>query len=324
MDSLFIKLTELLSEYKKVVLISHRDPDLDAIGSSMGLSAILNRVGKECYIFLSDKKLKSYNTSVKHALEKAEGINLLFPKEYKDIIDEETILVVLDVHQRERLEYPEILDDIKKVVVIDHHIKNNDYIKDTEMFYIDSTVSSVVEIITNYAKYCGVNLDSVIATIMLAGLEIDTNGFNLKTTAQTFEVAAVLTAMGADTVLKQRLLKGSKDNFLRRAAFIESSYIINKNIAICMLSATSSTKEELAEIAEELLKFEYVEASFAIGQLVDECVGVSARSIGNMNVCDVMKKMGGGGHITNAATQITDKTVMDVEKMLRKTLGEML
>jgi len=324
MESLFIKLTELLSEYKKVVIISHRDPDLDAIGSAMGLSIILRTAGKECYMFLSDEKLAKYNTSVRYALERASGIDLIFPYDVQKTVDEETVLLVIDVHQKERLEYPEILDSIKKVIVLDHHIKNNDYIRNTEMFYIDSTMSSMVELVSNYAKYCGINLDPIIATIMLAGLEIDTNGFNLKTNAQTFEVAALLTAMGADTVLKQQLLKESKDNYLRRAAFIESSYIINKNIAICLLSTTDSNKEELAEIAEELLKFEYVEASFAIGELKPDYIGISARSIGNINVCDVMKKMGGGGHITNAATQITDKTVIEVEKMLRKTLGEML
>ena len=136
-------------------------------------------------------------------------------------------------------------------------------------------------------------------------------------------MAAHLTSMGADSVLKQELLKESKDDYLRRADFIRSSYIIKKNIAICPLTVPISTKEELAEIAEELLKFEYVEASFAIGQLKKNEVGISARSIGNINVCEIMKLLGGGGHLTNAASQISNSTVKEVERKIIKVLGEL-
>lgn len=324
MESLFNKLTELLSKYSKVVIMSHHDPDLDAIGSSMGLSMILNSMEKENYIFLTSTDKNDYNNSVNQALTRINGINYLYPKTYKKVIDENTILVILDVHQKERIEYPKILENISNLIVLDHHIKSNSYIKDTELFYIDSAMSSMVEFIAEYAKFNKVNLGTLISTVMLAGIEIDTNGFNLKTTERTFEMAAYLTSMGADSVLKQELLKESKDNYLRRADFIKSSYIIEKNIAMCMLPITSSSKEELAEIAEELLKFEYVEASFVIGQLTENIIGISARSIGNVNVCNIMKKLGGGGHMTNAASQIPDKTVNEVEKKIRKVLGEML
>lgn len=324
METLFNKLTELLWKYSKVIIMSHHDPDLDAIGSSMGLSLILNSMEKENYIFLTNEDKNAYNSSVNQSLNRVSDINYLYPKTYKKVIDEETVLVILDVHQKERLEYPKILDDITNIVILDHHIKSNSYIKDTEMFYIDSKMSSMVELITEYAKFYGVNLGTLISTIMLAGMEIDTNGFNLKTTENTFKMAAYLTEMGADSVLKQELLKENKDDYLRRADFIKSSYIHNKNIAICVLTTSTSSKEELAEVAEELLKFEYVEASFVIGQLEERLIGVSARSIGNVNVCNIMKELGGGGHMTNAATQITDRTVNEVEKMIHKVLGEIL
>ena len=113
-----------------------------------------------------------------------------------------------------------------------------------------------------------------------------------------------------------------KEDYLRRADFIRSSYVINKNIAVCPLTIPLTTKEELAEIAEELLTFEYVEASFAIGQLKGNQIGISARSIGNVNVCEIMKRLGGGGHITNAASQISDSTVKEVERQLCEVLGE--
>ncbi len=325
METLFEKLTEVLSKYQNIIVMSHQNPDLDAVGSSMGLCQILKKMGKKSYILFSQKDLKKYNSSVRKALEKVKNeIDFLYPDTLKDVLGDSTVLIVLDVHQKDRVEYPEVLDQIDKVIVLDHHIKNNSYIKDTELFYIDSTMSSMVELISHYAKFYGVNLGVIISTIMLAGMEIDTNGFNLKTTEKTFEVAAYLTSSGADSVFKQTLLKESKDEYLRRADFIKSSFVFHKNIGMCVLPTLNCKKEELAEVAEELLNFEYVEASFAIGQLDENVVGVSARSMGDINVCDIMKKLGGGGHVTNAACQVIDKTVKEVERSIKNILGEIL
>ena len=304
METLFNKLTEILSKYQRIIIMSHSNPDLDAIGSSMGLYRILVEMGKEAYIFLEKKDTKEYNSSVKQALERVRNIEYLYPSTYKEKLDQDTVLIILDVHQKERVEYPKLVDEAENVIVLDHHIKDNSYIKETELFYIDSTMSSMVELIAHYAKYYGVNLGILVSTVMLAGMEIDTNGFNLKTTEKTFETAAYLTSMGAD--------------------FIKSSFIFHKNIAMCVLPIPNCAKESLAEVAEELLNFEYVEASFAIGQLSENEIGVSARSMGNIDVCEIMKKMGGGGHATNAACQIPDKTVKEVERMLKKILGEIL
>jgi c-di-AMP phosphodiesterase-like protein len=304
--------------------MSHQNPDLDAIGSSMGLSCILNSMGKENYIFLSSKNVENYNNSVRKALSKVPNIEYIYPDDYKDKIDENTVLIILDVHQRERIEYPDILNEIQNVVVLDHHIKSNTYIKETELFYIDSTMSSMVELICNYAKFNNINLGILISTVMLAGMEIDTNGFNLKTTEKTFEMAAYLTSMGADSVLKQNLLKESKDEYLRRADFLKSSFMFHKNIGMCILTTPVCQKEELAEVAEALLSFQDVEASFAIGQLEENLIGVSARSVGEIDVCEIMKKLGGGGHASNAACQVSNKTVKEVERMIKKVLVETL
>ena len=323
MDTLFNKLNDIFKSHSKVIIMAHHDPDLDAISSSLALSYILEKSEIENYIFLSNKKPESYTNSVSQVLTRATNTNYVYPSTYKELIDENTVLVILDVHQRDRLEYAEILDDIKNVVILDHHIKGNSYIRDTELFYIDSTISSMAEFMVEYAKFLNINFNALLATSLLAGIEVDTNAFTLKTTEKTFIMAALLTRMGADSVLKQELLKESKDDYLRRADFIRSSYILGKNIAICPLTVPTTTKEELAEIAEELLKFEYVEASFAIGQLKGNEVGISARSIGNINVCEIMKLLGGGGHITNAASQISNSTVKEVETQIQEVLGEL-
>ena len=323
MDTLFNKLNEIFKSHSKIVIMAHNDPDLDGISSSLALNYILDKLEIESYVFLSKKEFVEYNNSVSQLLMRVNNANFLYPDNYKDVIDENTGLVILDVHQRERIEYPDILDDIKNVIVLDHHIKNNCYIRDTELFYIDSTISSMAEFMVKYAKNLNINFNTLLSSALLEGIEIDTNSFTLKTTEETFKAAAHLTSMGADSVLKQELLKESKDDYLRRADFIRSSYVINKNIAICPLTVLKTSKEELAEIAEELLKFEYIDASFAIGLLSENEVGVSARSIGNINVCDIMKILGGGGHLTNAACQISNSTVKEIERKLQKVLGEL-
>lgn len=322
MDTLFNKLNNIFKSHNKVIVMSHHDPDLDAMSSALALSYILGKLEVENYVFLSNKNVAGYTNSVAQLLLRVNNVNYIYPSTYKEIVDEDTILVILDVHQKDRLEYPNILDTVKKVIVLDHHIKGNSYIRDTELFYIDSTISSMAEFMVEYARNLNINFNTLLATALLAGMEVDTNAFTLKTTSETFMMAAHLTSMGADSVLKQELLKESKDDYLRRADFIRSSYVINKNIAICPLTVPITTKEELAEIAEELLKFEYVEASFAIGQLKGNQVGISARSIGNINVCEIMKTLGGGGHLTNAASQISNSTVKEVERQLYKVLGE--
>ena len=176
------------------------------------------------------------------------------------------------------------------------------------------------ELITFYCEYVNIDLDNVIATILLAGIEIDTNGFNLKTTSRTYEAASTLMEMGADSILKQELLKESKEEYMKRATFIRNSFMITQNIAMCIVNGITNSKE-LAEISEELLTFEDIEASFTLGKLEENLIGVSARSLGDFDVSEIMKKMGGGGHSSNAATQIKDKTIKEVKQEIIEMLS---
>lgn len=319
MSNLFDKLTEIVKEYDNVVLMGHTHPDLDAYGSCLGMSCILNTMNIDNYIFL-DINNRDNIQSIEQAISLAPNTNYIFKDNYKNYITNNSLLIIMDTHLENRLEYPTILNDIKHVIVLDHHIKMNDYIKDTDLFYIDSSLSCVVELISYYAKYKEVDIPSVTATIMLAGMEIDTNGFNIKITEKAFVCAGYLINEGADPILKQHLLQGTKKDFLRRADFIKSSYIYNKQFAICLLDRGRTTQKELAEVSEALLSFENIEASFTIGQLDNKTVGMSARSLGNVDVCEIMKKLGGGGHVTDAATQVKNITIKALEKKLKSII----
>lgn len=312
MKHLFKKMNEIIEKYDNFIIMGHKDPDLDSLGSSLGLCEIIESFDKNAYIFLNDKHLENYNNNINQAFDKMEKkVICVNEKNYKKIKGE-TLLIITDTHIKERLECPKLVE-IFDTVVLDHHIKSKKYIKTTKFIYIDTNLSSMSELITYYAEYVNINLDNVIATILLAGIEIDTNGFNLKTTSRTYEAASILMEMGADSILKQELLKESKEDYLKRATYIGSSFMVNEDIAMCIVNKILGSKE-LAEIAEELLTFEDVKASIVVGKLEEKMIGVSARSLGDIDVSEIMKKMGGGGHSYNAATQIKDKTIKEVKQ----------
>ena len=316
MDKLFRKLDDIINNYNDFILMAHVNPDLDALGSCLGLYKIIESKKKKVSIFLDNSDLSIYDDSVKKSIMKLSDINLV--NESNCLFDNNTCLIILDVHSRKRLYDSSILDSVSNVVVLDHHIRRRDYIHNTMYTYINSNLSSMVEIITFYLKYSSVFVDSICASIMLAGLEIDTNGYNLKTTSKTYLASSYLMEMGADIILKQELLKETKDEYIKRADYIKHSFKINNNIAMCILT-DNVDQSELALIADELLKFVDVEASFAIGY-VNDMVGVSCRSMGNIDVEVIASKLGGGGSKTNAALQ-SSLSIREIKSKIIQLLG---
>lgn len=318
MNDLFNKLNNLIKKYDNFIIMGHKNPDLDVLGSSLALYEIIKSNNKNPYIFIDKDNIDKYNDSIKKSLTKIE-FNYINEHNYQSVLNN-CLLIILDLHQSERLEYPEILNNNIDTVILDHHIMHKNYIKNNILLYNDTTLSSVVELITYYTKYCNIKLNSTISTIMLAGIEIDTSNYNLKTSSKTYLAASYLMEMGADTITKQELLKESKDDYIRRADYIKNSFMINGKIAMCILNNLSK-KEELAEIADELLKFVNVEASFVIGELNNGNIGISARSIGNFNVEKIMKSFNGGGHLTNAAAEVTNKNIREIRNEIIKKVG---
>lgn len=317
MNDLFNDLNKLINKYDNFIIMGHCNPDLDVLGSALALQYIISEKKKNSYIFLNNDNVEEYNDSIVKALEKANG-KFVNKESYLDKVNN-CLLIIVDVYQKDRLEYPEILNLKLDTVILDHHIMSKKYIRENILLYNDTMLSSVVELMTYYAKFCNINLDFITATIMLAAMEIDTNSYNVKTTSNTYKAAAYLMEMGADTILKQELLKETKDDYIKRADYIKNSFMINGRIAMCILH-TLCKKEELAEIAEELLKFVNVEASFVIGYIDNGNVGISARSIGNYDVEKIMKQFNGGGHKTNAAAEVSDKNIREIKNHIIKVV----
>ena len=315
MQELFKSLTEEIKKHDTIYLMAHRNIDLDAFGSLLCMYEIIMSFNKEAYIIMN----KEVNSSVSKAISKVENINYKYSNRN---IDENALLIVIDTHKKEMVEIPSLIDKVKNVIVLDHHIKDTDYIKNTIVSYINSSLSSTVEIMINYLKYLNKVINPMISTIMLAGLEIDTNNFNIKTTDKTYEIAASLYKLGADGLIKNELLKENKEEYFKRQKLIESAKMISDNIALCVFDDDSYSKEALVIVATDLLQFENVEVGLALGKLKNGNIGISAKSLGNINVEDLMKKLGGGGHFNNAATEIKDKTKKEVEKMLISAIKE--
>lgn len=311
------KLTELIKQYENIVIMTHKNPDLDGLSSAIALHEIIKTFNKQVNIYKSDD-IK--NVSVLRMFKKLEEngveIGTISLDEYKNIMDTSTLLIILDVNKIDLLENPILLDCTKNVIVIDHHIKSKGYIKDNIFTYINSRLSSIAEFMTNYIKYLNKEIDPLLATILLAAIEIDTNNFNIKTTADTYTTAAYLMKIGADNVMKQELLKENKKEYLKRQDLLKNSFMINKDTALCIFDDSIYKKEELAITAEELLQFEDVAVSYVVGKTGDNKVSISARSLGNIDVEKIMKVFGGGGHLTEAAAEIDTDDIKKVKKDL--------
>ena len=320
MDYLFNKLTECIKSSNKVVIMTHKHPDLDGMGSSICLQNIIKTLKKESVIVFPEEKLnKSLNKGLN--ILKENNINIDFIKEKAlEVKKEGNLLIILDTHKKELVESEKLLN-IKNIIVIDHHQISGEPIKNTIIEYIDSNKSSMVEIIVEYMKYLNIKMHPMILTILLTGLEIDTRFYQIKVTDKTFICAAYLLKNGADNNLKNEILKISKEEMIKTQEYIKKSYFIKEGYALCDMGNINDIVE-LSSLANELIQIEKVKASFAVGKTEDNIVHVSARSIEKINVEEIMNKIGGGGHKNDAAASFKNKTNKEVIKTIEKIVVE--
>lgn len=323
MEEIFKQLTQIIKNCEKIIFMTHQNMDLDGFASILALSSVATSLKKENYILIDNNPK---NSSIKKSMNKLKELQLEFNYIYKKdalkYLTEQTIIIILDVHKPTMVEMPSLLIKTNNIIVIDHHIKCKQYIQNTILNYINSNMSSTIEIISGYLRFMNKTVDPVVATMMLAGMEIDTNSFNVKTSATTYETAAFLMNIGADNVLKQELLKEDKDEYMSRQKYIENSYMLNNKTAICTLDTKIVDNNTLAQIAEDLLQFDNVESAYCIGYISKNKVGISARSLGKENVEHIIKNLGGGGHSTEAATQIKNVNIESALNMLMNEIDK--
>ena len=325
MRELFEILNENIKKHDEIIIMTHARPDLDGMGSSLALYKIISSMKKKCFIVSPKEKLyRSLDKAMKLLSEN--DINFEFKSE-EDIIKSKfnkPLLVVLDTQKTELVESEKVLDLIDDKIVIDHHIGSLDSIDDTIYKYSDANKSSIVEVMAEYLNYLDLKIEPLIMTVLLSGMVVDTSSFNIKTTARTFDMASYLARNGADFVIIQDLLKEPREEMVQRYSFISNSVEVVPDVLMCKMDDKIHGNVDIALLAKELLKFEDIKASFAIGRLSQSIVGVSARSMGNVNVGEIMEKIGGGGHLTDAAAQIKGKSVDEVAKDLEKVIKDVI
>ncbi len=319
-------LRDLIGESDNVVIFGHRNPDMDAIGAAIGVlkaAQVGNKVG---YIVL-----EGVNPSI-HKLMKEikenENINKWFvsPEQALQLTTERTLVVVVDTHKASMVAEPKLLQQSHRIVVVDHHRRSEEFINEAVLVYMEPYASSTCELVTELLQYFNdrMTMDVLEATALLAGIVVDTKSFALRTGARTFEAASFLRRSGADAALIQRMLKEDLDEYMEKAEIIKHAKLYYDHIAIAISESGHKYSQLLiAQVADTLLNMTNVMASFVISERQDGLIGISARSLGQINVQVVMERLGGGGHLTNAAVQLEGTTLKKAENKLKKVLEEM-
>ena len=317
------KLNKAIRKAKIIFIMAHKDLDLDALGSSIGMYMILKRRRKKAYIVIDDKV---HEPGVEKVLRELEGcIEVIKSEDLDEYMyprNKKNLLMILDTNKKDLVQSELALKKIENKLIIDHHDLGKSTIKDAIM--IDNPkVSSTCEMITSLIEYYDVEIDSYYATILLSGIVLDTNNYTLNTTAETFYTSYYLTSLGASAKKVQYLLKQDIEEYTERQKLLSAIETIDGKIAITKATPyTKYRREDLAKVADTLLFFNNIEASFVIGRIGKETVGLSARSLGNYDIIKILEKLGGGGDTFNGAAKFENKTISEVEKELKKLIKE--
>ena len=312
------ELIKRIKKSKRIFIMAHKNLDLDALGSSIGVYKILKQMKKESYIIINDN---IHEPGVDKILKELEGcLDILTGDkvvEKLDKNDKNNLLIILDTNKKELVQDENVLKEINNKIIIDHHALGKTTIKDAYIIQ-DEESSSTCEMITNLIEAYDIDIDAYFATIILAGIVLDTNNYMLKTTKETFYASYYLTSLGASAKKVQYLLKQDIKDYTERQKLLSRLSVLDGQIAFT--KATASTiyrREDLAKLADTLLFFNNIEASFVIAKISSNVVGISARSLGNYNISKILEKLGGGGDEYNGAATFKNKTIAQVEKLLK-------
>lgn len=317
-------LENLIKESNKVVIMGHTNPDIDAMGSALGIYRLVKSLDKRGYIITS-KFSNALDNFLESLSQDEEYEDVLISKEVAlENIDKDTLLVVVDTHKKNFVEAEEILEKCGKVVVIDHHRRSTDFIENATLLFQEVYASSAAELVTEILQYAevDVNLKTIEAESLYAGIMMDTKNFTFKTGVRTFEAAAYLRRCGVDIIRVKKWFQSDLEGFNKIADIVKKAEIVNETIAI----STYKKKDKDASItcakaADELLTISDITASFVLGYIGDK-VCISGRSIGDINVQLILEKLGGGGHITLAGAQVEGMTIEEVRQELIIRINE--
>jgi c-di-AMP phosphodiesterase-like protein len=309
-----------------IYIMGHKFSDLDSIGSAVGLACGLRNLKLAAYVVID--KATSLGGNLIERFENEETPLFIAPSKAIEAWTDNSLLIIVDTHNKKLLESIELYETAKKVMVIDHHRKMVDFIENALIFHHEVTSSSASEMVTELLQYFGSagTINGEQAEALLAGIMLDTKNFSLKTGVRTFEAAAFLRKLGADTTNVKFLFANTIDNYKQKVNLVRDAAVYKK----CAIATSESVGKSFSDngdiriiapqAADELLEISGVDASFLIYRTSANEISLSARSLGNINVQIIMENLGGGGHHTMAGAQMTDVSVAAAEKKLKNAI----
>ena len=322
-------LKELVSTKDRVLVMGHRMTDVDSFGAAVGIYRIAKTLNKSVNIVVNTIS-PTIRPMVDHFIsnEGGDGSIIVNSAGAIELADPATTcLVVVDVNKPSLTECPELLKVCRSIVVLDHHRQGEEIIENATLSYIESYASSACEMVAEVTQYIesGLKLKSAEADCLYGGIVIDTNNFTVKAGVRTFEAAAYLRRCGADVTRVRKMFRDDVSSYRTKAAVISHAEIFEECYAISAWEPDNVEDPTVvgARAANELLNINGIRASFVLTEYQDQ-VYISARSIDEVNVQVIMERMGGGGHMTVAATQIKDISLNEAKEMLKNTLSQMI
>ena len=321
-------LKEIISGKDMVLVMGHRNADIDSFGAAVGIARIAMTLGKEVHIVLSDSAaiLKPFIDKF-HGNPDYEDNFIINSHQAVEMVSNNAVLVVVDVNKPSITDCPELLRLCRSIVVFDHHRQGTEVIENATLSYVEGYASSTCEMVSEILQYIGesIKIKSLEADCMYSGIMIDTDNFMTKTGVRTFEAAAFLRRNGADVMRVRKLFREDAIAYKAKADAVSQAEIYKNAyaISICTSDELKSPTVVGAQAANELLNIKGIKASFVLTEY-QGMIYVSARSIDEVNVQIIMERLGGGGHINAAGCQMEDTTLTEGISIVKHTLDKMI
>nr|WP_072537127.1 DHH family phosphoesterase [Anaerococcus mediterraneensis] len=307
-----------------IYIMGHNNPDMDSFGSSLGVYEGARSLNENTFIILNEvtKPIENMYSRVVDQLEEIKD-HIITEEEALKRISHQSLIIITDNHRKNSTEGPALLDVTDNIFIIDHHRRGKDYIQKATVSYIEPYASSASELVTEILSYFDEDFKArtAVAESLLAGITVDTKNFVYQTGVRTFEAASILKRWGADSVYIKRMFKDDFEIVKYKSEVIADSFIVNDSIAIAHFNREIDGSTLIAsQAADDLLNIKGVLASFVLTRANNK-IHISGRSLGDISVQLILERIGGGGHLTAAATQL-DMSMQNAEEMLRKAINE--
>lgn len=319
-------LVDMIEKSDKVYIMTHKDSDADAFGSTLAMNQLVRSLHKSVRIICEESQLDKTVTKV-YTMIKENHINMLEyfikPSDAINKMTDSTLLIITDCQGENLVSHPKVLKAARKIAIIDHHRRGETAINNYDYLYNKPSASSTVELIVEMYEFLEnqVNPEPIEASLMLLGIVIDTAHFIYRTSFQTFNVMSRLQLLGAEMSEVKKLLRDDLDEYTKKNYVMGKVELYNAQFAISLCDEDDIVPRQfLAKVSDDLITLNNMKASFCLGYIGEDCVGISARSLGDVNVQVVMEQLNGGGHFNNAATQLYGKTIVEAKEMLIQVL----